>query len=35
MLNDPSNGTVVAMDRELLSQGLDLSDDMVRRCLRR
>jgi transposase len=35
MLNDPSNGTVAIVGRELRSQGLDLSDDTIRRSLER
>jgi hypothetical protein len=35
VLNDPSNGTGAIVGRELWFQGLDLSDDMVRRSLRR
>ena len=33
ILNDPSNGIVAAMRRELQFQGLDLSDDKVRKSL--
>ena len=35
LLLDPSNGTTVTMDREMRSQGLDLSNNTVRRSLRR
>jgi hypothetical protein len=35
VLNDPSNGTIVVVGRKLRSQGLDLSDDTIRRSLRR
>jgi hypothetical protein len=33
VLNEPSNGTATVVDRELQSQGLELSDDTVRRSL--
>jgi transposase len=35
LLNAPSNGIAATVGREMRSQGLDLSDDTVRRCLRR
>jgi len=35
LLHDPSNGTTVAIGREMRSQGLNLSDDTIRRSLRR
>lgn len=35
LLNAPSNGTAAAVGREMRSQGLDLSDDTIRRCLQR
>jgi hypothetical protein len=35
VLNDPSNGRATAVDRELRSQGLDLSDNIVRKSLQR
>ena len=35
LLLDPSNGTSATMGKEMRSQGLNLSDDMVRRSLRK
>jgi hypothetical protein len=35
LLNAPANGIAAAVGREMRSQGLDLSDDTIRRCLQR
>ena len=35
LLDEPSNGIAATVGREMRSQGLDLSDDMIRRCLQR
>ena len=35
LLNEPSNGTATIVGRKMQSQGLDLSDDTIRRCHKR